>query len=461
MAVTGLMRDGLTAREEAHAVSALFDAKMSGAAIGRALGRSTASVKTARRAAALSADVSESTDYPLTLDQMAILADWQDDPEATEMLLRAAPRGQMEHVVAQLQADAVEHAAREAALAPVIAEFTAAGVTVLNDEPSATETGSEPRSLEDLAPGDAPTGDRYTPETHATCPGHAVWLTAEYYPAEPDEDTPEEVEVSQTFLCLDPAGHGHVSHHWYDRNEPHGYRRPGVTAPVAQSDADRAAAEQAAAAAKSEALRTLIRRNKEALAAQTVRREFLHRCMTVKSRQKKMTAWALARVVLRDSTHRTWQGSWHSTSVLGELLGVDRADQEIRDAAPARHPLLLWAQVVAAYEDDFPKDAHRQDSADRADYLRHMKDIGYTLADVDQLVIDTARPRWNPNRAAPATAEPVVTEPEANDDLDQAPADGSAGDDTAAPPADEVAGETDSAAYSAGNDDQEQEVPTD
>ena len=75
MAVTGLMRDGLTAREEAHAVSVLFDAKMSGAAIGRALGRSTAAVKTARRAADVRAEVTEQTDYPLTLDQMAILAD--------------------------------------------------------------------------------------------------------------------------------------------------------------------------------------------------------------------------------------------------------------------------------------------------------------------------------------------------------------------------------------------------
>ncbi len=42
MAVTGLVRDGLTATEEAHAVAALFDAKMGGAAIGRAIGRSTA-----------------------------------------------------------------------------------------------------------------------------------------------------------------------------------------------------------------------------------------------------------------------------------------------------------------------------------------------------------------------------------------------------------------------------------
>ena len=199
----------------------------------------------------------------------------------------------------------------------------------------------------------------------------------------------------------------------------------------------------------------MIRRNKEALASQGVRREFLRRCMTVKSRHKKMTTWALARVVLRDSTHRYWQGSWHSTSVLGELLGVDRADREIRDAAPARHLLLLWAQTVVAYEDDFPKDAHRQDSADRADYLRHLVDIGYTLADVDQAVIDTARPRWNPNRAAPSAAATFTSEVDPTDDDDQPPA----GDDTKAAPANDVAGET-AAAETAGND-QDQEVTTD
>ena len=202
MAVTGLLRDGLTAREEAHAVSVLFDAKMSGAAIGRALGRSTAAVKTARRAAALSAEVAQATDYPLTLDQMAILADYQDDPEATAVLLRAAPQGQMEHIAAQLEAEANAATVIDAALAPLITTYAAAGVTVLDAEPDPYASGG-PRLLSALTPGEDPDDERYDAKTHARCPGHAVWLDSEYYPAE--EDTPEEVGVQRSRVVHRPG----------------------------------------------------------------------------------------------------------------------------------------------------------------------------------------------------------------------------------------------------------------
>lgn len=80
MAVTGLVRDGLTISEEARAVAMLFEAKMSGAAIGRALGRTTAQVKTARSAATPTPETTaQVSDYPLTLDQLAVIADCSTD----------------------------------------------------------------------------------------------------------------------------------------------------------------------------------------------------------------------------------------------------------------------------------------------------------------------------------------------------------------------------------------------
>jgi hypothetical protein len=157
--------------------------------------------------------------------------------------------------------------------------------------------------------------------------------------------------------------------------------------------------------------------------------------MTVKSRQKKMTAWTLGRLVNRDRTFLAWSDGLYST-LLAEVLG-GKPREIIAAAASERHPLLLWAQVCA-YEQDFPKDAHRQDSADRADYLHHLADLGYTLADVDQQVIDSARPRQAQSLAAPITPQPV-----AGETSDLAPAD--------------AAGETD--ADSAGE--QDQEVNTD
>ena len=417
MAVTGLVRDGLTPTEEAHAVAALFDAKMSGAAIGRAIGRSTAQVKTARRAAQVTAaTIEQAGDYPLTLDQLAILADHQDDPEATGALLRAAPRGQMDHVVAQLRAEAIESAAISAALAPIAAELSGAGVLVVETEPDTTATGG-PRLVGTLTAGEDPTGERFTDQSHQACPGHAVWLAAEYYPADPDEDTGEEVEINQVFLCTDPAGHGHVSHSWRDRDEPHGYRRDRPATLGAQSDADREAAAQAAAEQARTARSALVRLNKEALASQGVRREFLRQSFTVKSRQKKMTAWTLARLVHRDRTFLSWSSGLHSP-LLAEVIGGKPA-QIIADADPARHPLLLWAQMATAYEDEFPKDAHRCNSAERADYLRHLADLGYTLAEVDQKVIDTATPRWTPTLTAADLLAGDTDQPPA----DQPPAD--------------------------------------
>jgi len=52
MAVTGLARDGLTGAEQAHAVQTMLDLGLSQAAIGRATGMKTKTVKTAKAAAA-------------------------------------------------------------------------------------------------------------------------------------------------------------------------------------------------------------------------------------------------------------------------------------------------------------------------------------------------------------------------------------------------------------------------
>lgn len=81
MAVTGLARDGLTPTEEAHAVAVLFDLKMSGAAIGRAIGRDKTHIAAARKAATLTPEAARMADtYSLTLVDMATIAEWQDTP---------------------------------------------------------------------------------------------------------------------------------------------------------------------------------------------------------------------------------------------------------------------------------------------------------------------------------------------------------------------------------------------
>ena len=416
MAVTGLVRDGLTATEEAHAVAALFDAKMSGAAIGRAIGRSTAQIKTARRAAQVPADIAQqAADYPLTLDQLAVLADHQDNPADVAALLDAAPRGRMDHVVAQLAARRAENAAIAAAVGPVCLDLASRSIHVLEDEPNIYAPGGA-RSLDDLTTGGG-NGDQVqlTGESHAACPGHAAYVAAEYYAADPDDDQPEEVEITVLYVCLDPAQYGHTSLRWADR---HHTPRPGNTGPepaegdtASDAAAQRAREQEAAAEAKKIERRQLIARNKQADAAAEVRKAFVRQCLTVKSRHKAMTGWALHQVIQRDPTFCRWAGEYYSRpAILAELLGGDPR-QVTADTPAVRHGLILWAQVATANEEDLPRDAHRERSASRARYLRHLQTLGYVAAEVEQMIIDNAADEQPAAAADESPAQPASDDP--------------------------------------------------
>jgi len=433
MAVTGLVRDGLTATEEAHAVAALFDAKMSGAAIGRAIGRSTAQVKTARRAAQVPADITQrAADYPLTLDQLAILADHQDNPASVAALLDAAPRGLMDHVAARLRAQQAEDAAVAAAVAPVCAELSSRGVAVLEDEPNIYSPGG-PRAVEDLTDNDDDGRAPFSAESHAGCLGHAAYVAAEYYPADPDDDQAEEVEVTVLYVCTDPAQFGHRSLRWADRNHTPSPGSSAAEPAEGETGGDTAARlareQEAEAEAKKAQRRELIARNKQADSAQEVRRAFVRRCLTVKSKHKAMAGWALQRVIQRDPTFCRWAGEYYSRpAILAELLGGDPR-QVTADTPAARHGLILWAQVATANEEDLPRDAHRERSPSRARYLQHLQSLGYVLSDVEQMILDNAADE----RPTEPAADERPTEPAA----DERPTETSPGDQTAAAAADE------------------------
>ena len=84
MAATGLARDGLTPREEAAAVQTMLDLGVTQTVIGRATGRSRKHIATAKKAAGLSADIAADSagDYQFTLNDLATLAEWQENEGA-------------------------------------------------------------------------------------------------------------------------------------------------------------------------------------------------------------------------------------------------------------------------------------------------------------------------------------------------------------------------------------------
>lgn len=429
MAVTGLARDGLTAREEAGAVQTMLELGIDAAAIGRATGRSRKHIAAARKAASLTDEVTAAVaDYPMTLAELAALADWQHDPEATAALLEAIPRGQLDHTLARLTL-----AQRERKLhAKTARELTAHGVTVTDTEPS--YYGDGPRVLTRLRAADAPSGQALTPDEHAQCPGHVAHVEVTIYEADPDEGTDEDTEVSITYGCTDPAAHGHLD--LWERPSIRTVHLPDEDVPAdedEQARADRLArAEQARAEAQAraeqearDARRELIRLNKEADAAQTVRREFLRSCLTAKPRHKAMTSYALRQLLTRDRTVTDWFNDhpWPTgePAVLAEILGEDPVTTAT-NAPATRQPIMLWAYVVAAHEKAMPRDAHRDHNPGRADYLRHLIDLGYVPADVERRIIANVYPPTplieldlnepdDQADAAPVDAEPADAEP--------------------------------------------------
>lgn len=351
MAVTGLLRDGLTAHEEAHAVQTMLDLGLSATAITKATGRNRDYVKKARAAAAVPDETAElAAGYPLTLDQLAELAEFTDDQDATARLLAVAhDPGRWSHAVAWERRERE----RAAAVAALRAELEAAGVRLVDERMSWT------LRLDGLTHD----GQPLTAERHQGCPGRIVHV--EHY-----GDGPEAVEG-----CSSPQAYGHASRY--------GTRSLGPT--------DRSAETPQDTEARKAARRELIRLNKVADAAQDVRRQFCRDLLATKDKTTTatMTGWAVEQILTRDRAVTAWLAdrSIVSAPPLGEIIGSDDPITTATSAPAPRRLLMLWAYAVAAHEFDFPRDAHRHPDPKRAGYLRHLVDLGYTPAETDRLVL--------------------------------------------------------------------------
>lgn len=382
MAVTGLARDGLTDTEEAHAVQTMLDLGLTQAAISRATGRPTQRVRAAKKAAALPAAVAQAA-HDLTLDQMAALADFTDDDQATGTLIDAAHSGRWDHTLARLRRDARDRAA----IAKRIAALQAQGISA-----TAEDTFGYDQEVTGLCDAE---GQPLT--DHAACPGHRVVVKMDW-----------EGEYLEEEYCADPAAYGHRQR-WQ--------HRPGEDEPA---DSEQIAARREA---EKQARRTLIARNRAAVAAQEVRRAFLRDCLAAKSRHRAMTAWALARLAQRDRIYTAEVNASTTTDILRHITGSKDPDRDAATAPPTRHPLLVWATITATYEARYPKDAHRGASPDRAIYLDHLADLGYPLSETDEIV------RTNGHAEAAARAEFDARYPSESHSEDPASADDTRADD--------------------------------
>lgn len=356
----------------------------------------------------------------LTLDQAAVVAEFDKDTEAVKALMAAAKTGQFAHIAQRLRDERDEREAR----ATAEADLAATGVRVIQRSGIAAP---QVQPLSRLA-GSGPDGD-LTPSEHAECPGHAAYLLQQWQPGhtpwhdqdDEDDDRDEEVDAGGTtwvpvFVCTDAREHGHTA-------------RFGATQTAKPKVADLPPAEREAARLERQ---RVIQNNKAWASAQTVRRNWLKE-FTARSKAPRGTATFLAATAAHDADVLADIGGNH---LAAELLGLDStgygrssALQALVAKAPsdARAQVLHLVMVLAAYEAATMREDWRTPRQTTARYLTHLATLGYPLADVEQLALgrdvqtgqdddapdqpDEPTDTSNPDSSKPDTSNPDAERP--------------------------------------------------
>jgi ParB family chromosome partitioning protein len=161
-------RADLNATERAAAYAQLALVGMTATQIARKTGRPVEEVKAGTTVAASEGALAELANNPeLTLEDAAIMAEFEDDPAALERLRESREYGNgLAHEAQRIRDDYAATRKLQAAEE----ELRACGLTVI---PDPGWTPQQVKRLEDLVDDE---GATLTEETHATCPGHVAWL---------------------------------------------------------------------------------------------------------------------------------------------------------------------------------------------------------------------------------------------------------------------------------------------
>lgn len=350
-------RAPITDHDRVAAVDALTGMGLSAAQIQKKTNRPKAEVEAARRVNGYAYAREQVEAAALTLEQAAVLTEFEDDPEAVERLTTAATEGRgFEHTAQRLR-DQRDRDALEDATAQELAKE---GITVL-DFPASTES-EHPNavSLNYLVNDDADRSD-VTAEDHRTCEGHAASVRIV-----PTFEGDEKWRAVVTYCCTDPAKYGHR-----DRYASAGTEKKKA-ADMTEEEREQAKAER----------REVIENNKAWASAETVRREWLATYLTRKTAPKD------AAKVIGTALAKGWRGGaevdhQRTGAMLGEL-GIDASEQAVEKASQSRALVLVLARVLAAYEAQTDRSDWRHENASTRAYLTWIATQGYDLSEVEQ-----------------------------------------------------------------------------
>lgn len=297
----------------------------------------------------------------LTLEMAAAVAEFDEQPDTVKALIAAAKtgEGEFDHCLQRARDERDE----QARVAEIVAELTAAGVTVI-DQPSYDDRTIR---LVDRLTHD---GKPLTIETHASCPGHAAYVARDWR------------GVRAEYVCtqVTTAGHG-------DSRSASG--RP-AGAPMTDEEKDQR--------------RQVLANNKAWRSAETVRRTFVTKLLTRKSAPKG-TATYLAGELARGS-HELRRGMERGHQLAAKLLGLNpdggRADiaKAVDTATDARAQVIALGVVLGDVEAATGPDTWRHSTDAIRRYFAFLAVNGYVASDVEQLAAGTKKPTRKSRRVA-------------------------------------------------------------
>lgn len=288
----------------------------------------------------------------LTLDQAAVVAEFEQDPEiAKELIVTAVEDPTRFAHMAQCRRD---DRTRAQLITDARDKLAAAGIKILNERPGYSDKA---KALYHLV--DTETGKNVTDKAHVKCPGHAVHLIA--YAG--DGKVVEEV------YCTDPKKNGHRDRYGSSRT------------PAADMSA-----KEREAAKKARAL--VIEHNKAWQSALTVRREWLAVFAKLKTPPKGAGAF-LAGAFAHDLSQLTIDYKNDHQKLVTEWLGGKSPEALAKTATDGRALVIALVQLIARYEGGLGKDDWRHDGTTHrvGRYLRFLESAGYGLSDVEKYAI--------------------------------------------------------------------------
>ena len=333
--------------------------------------------------------------HALTFTDAALIAEFEDDETTVKALLEAVEWGRStEHVAQRARDEKVRQQARENAVAALVE----AGVTVIDRPGYDDKTIKELREIRMVKKDGDPKVNPPTEKEHASCPGHAAYVTVHY------GNDPQ-----VTYVCINPKANTHAI---YSPNTG-GYSTTSV-GQVGGGMTDEQKAER----------RTLIANNKAWDSAETVRRAWLADTFLTRTTPPKGAETFLALAVVHGEHTETSHQTYANLTRLGDedvasyqrYWGVTAQVEAKADAANPRQVLMLAvALIVREWEFTTSRNTWRAPSGRDRRVLTALIGWGYQPSDVERLILVQPGPV---EPVAAKDAQPGGEDPQPGEDDD-------------------------------------------